>query len=79
MTPTGFTQAQDDAFDRIEKIMREHFEGGAFTVIAEMENDHGKEVVRAGWHGGKCQSVGLFTYGADRARGLLPDGGNNDE
>lgn len=66
--------AQDKAFDQIQEIMREHFEGGAFTVLANLDgDDEGKEVVRSGWHGGKCQSVGLFFYGADKARGLLEE------
>lgn len=66
------TDAQDKAFEQIEQIMREHFEAGAFTVMADLDDD--REMVRAGWHGGKTRAVGLFMYGAGRGRGILKEG-----
>lgn len=65
------TPAQEEAFNKIEQIMREHFDGGAFVVLADLE-DH-KEEVRAGWHGGKTLATGLFLFGVDRSRGLPVD------
>jgi len=66
------TPAQDKAFDQIQEIMREHFDGGAFVVLANLEGEeHGREEVKSGWNGGKCQAVGLFMYGADMAREIV--------
>jgi len=71
------TPAQESAFTQIEQILREHFEAGAFVVLADLD-DH-REEVRAGWHGGKTRAVGLFLYGADRVRGILNQGEYTEE
>lgn len=71
------TPAQEEAFTHIEQILREHFEAGAFVVLADLDDN--REIVRAGWHGGKTRAVGLFLYGADRGRGILKEGEYSEE
>lgn len=52
-----WTEAQKDAYEQIEKIMREHFESGTYTCLASV-NDN-QEEIRSGYHGGKTTAIGL--------------------
>ncbi len=53
-----WTPAQKQAFEQIEKLMREHFEAGVFVCMAEI-NDHQEEVWPS-YHGGKSNALGLL-------------------
>lgn len=55
---TGFTEAQSQAVDRIQDIMREHFTAGVLIVeCSEVEDKKdGRQFV---WHGGISTALGL--------------------
>ena len=55
------TQAQQDAFCKIEELMREHFEAG--VLVIETVNDDRKHETRSTWHGGYAVSLGLLELG----------------
>lgn len=52
------TTSQSEAFDDIEKIMREHFSAGILSVLAE-ERDGEVSAVHTTYHGGQAVTVGL--------------------
>lgn len=56
------TPAQEEAFNKIEDIMREHFESAVFVVSGETGDD-GSNVIRCGWHGGYATAIGLLNLG----------------
>jgi hypothetical protein len=55
------TPAQDDAFKRIDEIMREHFEAG--VIVVKGEHTDKTEDIRSTWHGGYATSIGLLEMG----------------
>lgn len=58
------TDAQNDALRRIVDIMREHFDSGIVTVIAEDdESTEGDDEIHCGWHGGYANAYGLLELG----------------
>ena len=59
-----WTPAQKQAFEQIEKLMREHFEAGVFVCMAEI-NDHQEEVWPS-YHGGKSNALGLLATAEHR-------------
>lgn len=61
------TEAQTQALDRIEEIMREHFSAGVTVVEGEVEgeveeNDKASDI-RCTFHGGYAASIGLLELG----------------
>ena len=55
------TPAQEDAFSRIEEIMREHF--SAAVLVVEGEHDDKRSMIRSTWNGGYAASIGLLEMG----------------
>ena len=45
--------------DKVEEILREHFEGSVVGVAAEVEDDDNQEETLAFWHGGWSRAMGL--------------------
>jgi hypothetical protein len=52
-----WTQAQKDAYDLIERTIREHFDAGVFYVSAEINDKQDEH--RGSYHGGRCVAIGL--------------------
>lgn len=63
--------AQEQAFDQITELMREHFDAGAFSLLA-LGSDH-SETIRYSWHGGAVVAIGLFQLGAKKAFERMQD------
>lgn len=61
------TEAQEQAFVKIEEIMREHFNSGVFVVAGDMPAEENTEIIRCGWHGGAATAVGMFAVGQRKA------------
>lgn len=60
------TEAQQQAFERIEEIMREHFGAGVILVQAESPESDRSSVVTTTWHGGYATAIGLLELGKMR-------------
>jgi hypothetical protein len=57
------TEAQTQALDRIEEIMREHFTSGVLVVEGEVEENDKASDIRCTFHGGYAASIGLLELG----------------
>ena len=63
MSRTAISQAQEDALQKIELLMREHFETAVFFASAECQDNHKEEVTLGTYHGGKAATIGLLEMG----------------
>ena len=57
------TTAQENAMERIEEIMREHFSSGVLVVQGDVLDNDKAEDIRSTWHGGYATSLGLLEMG----------------
>lgn len=57
------TDAQQNALQQIEDLMREHFDAGIAVLRAEEEEDDLVENTNVVWHGGFAHAVGLLLVG----------------
>jgi hypothetical protein len=60
------TNAQEDAFTKIEHLMREHFSSAVLVVTGELEGEDKKDVIRCTFNGGYAASIGLLELGKIR-------------
>lgn len=57
------TNAQEDAFQKIKELMREHFSAGVIVVNGEVSEDDKADDVQSIYHGGYATSIGLLELG----------------
>lgn len=59
----AMTDAQQNALQQIEDLMREHFDAGVAVLRAEEETDDLVENSQVVWHGGFAHAIGLLEVG----------------
>ncbi len=69
----GFTPAQEEAIEKVYDILREHFEGSVFAVVANSEDSDSEEISTVYFHGGRMQAIGLVTMAQVKILNKEPD------
>lgn len=66
------TEAQEQAFDQIEAIMREHFEAAVFAIETSAKDDDDDTIYKVTSHGTYASALGLCDIAKEQIRESTP-------
>ncbi len=55
------TAAQQEAYEKCERLMREHFDAGVLVILTEYDDQC--EQIDSTYHGGRARCLGLYEVG----------------